>query len=127
MPFKQGQSGNPQGRPPGGTSVAEYVRAKAGTDGRRYVDLLDSIAMDPKQPTKTRVDAAKTLLSRGFGTAPQQVDIAVQQTISAAEIRRLLEDENLLDDRVGSVSADAEPASEKRLQDWINGDWPPSE
>ena len=53
MPFEKGVSGNPRGRPPGGTSVAEYVRAKAGSDGRRYVDLLDELAMDEKQPARS--------------------------------------------------------------------------
>ena len=113
--FEPGVRGNPRGRPPGGQSAAEYIREKAGADGRRYVDLLDRIAMDSKQPTKTRIDAAKVLLSRTFGTAPQQLDIAVEQTISAGDIRRLLEEEKLLDDGVGSVSADSEPAPEKRL------------
>ena len=46
-----------------GRSVAEYVRAKAGADGRRYVDLLDRIALDEKQPTRVRVDALKVLLA----------------------------------------------------------------
>ena len=63
MPFRPGESGNLRGRPVAGRSVAEYVRAKAGADGRRYVDLLDRIALDEKQPTRVRVDALKVLLA----------------------------------------------------------------
>ena len=88
--FRPGQSGNPNGRPPGGTSVAEYIREKAGADGRRYVDLLDSIAMDEKQPTRVRVDAAKVLLTRGFGSAPQEVHVSAEASPTADELRTML-------------------------------------
>ena len=75
VPFRMGHSGNPKGRPPGGTSLAERIRAKCGHDGATLVDLLYGIAADEEQPTRLRIDAAKVLLERGFGKPPQEVHV----------------------------------------------------
>ncbi len=75
MPFRKGESGNPKGRPPGGTSLAERIRAKCGHDGATLVDKLYNIAMDDEQPTRLQIDAAKVLLERGFGKPPQEVHV----------------------------------------------------
>lgn len=73
--FKPGQSGNPKGRPPGGASLAERIRAKCGDNGDGYVDMLHDLAMDEQQPTKFRIDAVKILLDRGFGKPPQEISV----------------------------------------------------
>ena len=44
--FKPGESGNPKGRAPGGTSLVERIRARSGDDGADAFDLAYSIAMD---------------------------------------------------------------------------------
>ena len=123
--FKPGESGNPKGRPPGGCSVAEYIREKAGSDGRRYVDLLDGIAMDEKQPTRLRVEAAKILLARAFGSTPQQVDVAVQPILSADSIRAALDEAGLLDEPAEPAATELEVARSERVDDWLHGRWPP--
>ena len=100
MPFRKGESGNPKGRPPGGTSLAERIRAKCGHDGSTLVDLLHGIAVDAEQPTRLRIDAAKVLLERGFGKPPQEVyvktgslsDVMPEQvqSMSDADLKRFL-------------------------------------
>jgi len=73
--FRPGQSGNPKGRPPGGTSLAERIRAKCGDNGDAYVDILHDIAINEDEPTRFRIDAVKILLDRGFGKPPQEINI----------------------------------------------------
>jgi hypothetical protein len=70
-PFPKGTSGNPAGRPPGGKSIAEYIRNLAGDDGRQYLDCLHAIATAEDQSTRVRIAAIAVLLDRGFGKAPQ--------------------------------------------------------
>ena len=96
-----------------------------GGDAEEYLRVLHEIALNERESTRCRIQAIQLLLARGWGAEPQVVDIAVQQTISASEIRRLLDAENILDDPVGSVSADSEATSDKRVIAWLNGDWPP--
>ena len=69
----QGQSGNPNGRPPGGSSLAARIRTLGGEDGRSYVEMLHSIAMNEDESTWHRIEAVKVLLRRGYGNPHDEV------------------------------------------------------
>ncbi len=77
MPFQKGQSGNPNGRPPTGKSIAEYIRKIGGDEGKTYVDELHVFATTAEDP-RVRMMAIGLLLERGFGRPPQDVNIAGQ-------------------------------------------------
>ncbi len=126
MPFQKGQSGNPNGRPLGGTSLAERIREKGGPDGRAYVDMLHGIAMNEKEGTRFRIEAVKVLLTRGYGSAPEEVHFGPQQIIRADELRSMLEEERMFGVEAESESAPAEsePDERGRVQDWLDGRWP---
>lgn len=72
MTFVKGQSGNPGGRPkavmPDGRTLSEAARGHSPKALQVLVDALD----DPD----TAFAAAKELLDRGFGKAPQSLEVA---------------------------------------------------
>ena len=90
-PWKPGQSGNPSGRPKGTRDLAGYV-LETTDGGKELVDALVSIARGvmpavavqegprPRKDQQVRpadqLKAIETLLDRGFGRPPQQLDIA---------------------------------------------------
>lgn len=75
MPFKPGQSGNPNGRP----KIASEIQALAREHTTAAVEALVLSLSD----AKTRVPAAVALLDRGYGKAPQSLDLnhGVQDTL----------------------------------------------
>lgn len=66
----KGVSGNPGGRP----KDAEKIRELALSKSPEHIENLDQIALDPKQPGRTRVEASKALLERGLGRPAVIVD-----------------------------------------------------
>jgi len=85
-PWKPGQSGNPSGRPKGTRDLANVVM-DASSDGEELVDLLLGIVRGgvPDLPGVTkhpvvrvadRLKAVEILLDRGWGKAPQQLDVS---------------------------------------------------
>lgn len=75
MPFQKGKSGNPHGRRPVGTTVADYVRQLAGPNAKTYVDHLHRLATEPHDNPRLRIMAIDVLLERGWGKPPQDVNL----------------------------------------------------
>ena len=70
-PFQPGQSGNPKGRPPRGTSIAECIRSLGGDGGAPYIERLHAIALG--EDVRHAMTAISLLLDRGYGKTPQDV------------------------------------------------------
>ena len=68
--FKKGQSGNPKGRSKKDTVLAEMAREYT----KEALETIVSVMREAKEP-KERVYAAKLILERGYGTAPQSIDV----------------------------------------------------
>ena len=90
-PFQPGQSGNPLGRPKIPEDVREATRAACPKAVAVLIELLDD------KKSLIRLEAAKTLLDRGYGKPMQMQDIQIDMAGSLdidAQIRRILiEDE----------------------------------
>jgi hypothetical protein len=74
-PDGKGKSGNPNGRP----RVVRQVVALAREHTEDAIETLVKIMMDDKAHTSARVRAAEILLDRGYGKAPQRIELNVQQ------------------------------------------------
>ena len=123
-PWQPGQSGNPSGRPKGTRDLAGYV-LETTDGGKDLVDALVSIARGvmpnvavqegsrPRKDQQVRpadqLKAIEMLLDRGFGRAPQQLDIAHSVTnrplehLSDETLRLLVENVRQLKDGSGVV------------------------
>jgi hypothetical protein len=79
----QGKSGNPGGRPKG---YGEYIRAQCGHDGKLLSDILIALVKNDEQflgqrgyeipNVKELLIAIEMLFDRGYGKAPQQLEIS---------------------------------------------------
>src|SRR5690606_2424174 len=76
----KGQSGNPKGRPKRDLDLAELARK----DAKKAIEALVEVISDKKAPPSARVSAAAELLDRGFGRAPQHVDLNATVSFSQA-------------------------------------------
>jgi hypothetical protein len=123
-PWKPGQSGNPSGRPKGTRDLAGYV-LETTDGGKELVDALVSIArgvmpnVSAQDGSRPRTDqqvrpadqlkGIEMLLDRGFGSSPQQLDIAHSvsdrplQHLSDEALQLLVENAGLLEDGSGAV------------------------
>lgn len=75
MPFKKGQSGNP-----GGRARVRLVDGRTLTDLAREhtaeaVETLVEIMRDRTAPAAARVAASDKILNRGWGQAPQTINL----------------------------------------------------
>lgn len=61
--FKQGQSGNPSGRPKADKTICEMARMHT----REAIDVLLAIVRNQKAPSASRVQACNAILDRGWG------------------------------------------------------------
>ena len=89
MKFQKGQSGNPGGRPKQSESLT--LLAREYTDDA--LNTLIKIMEDKDAPKSSRVSAAQTILDRGWGKAPQTIDLNTNplDNMDADEQRLLLE------------------------------------
>ena len=71
-PFPKGQSGNPGGRPKELWDVIEIARSYAPD----AIKTLASIMLNEDSPPAARIGAASAILDRGFGKAPQAVEMS---------------------------------------------------
>jgi hypothetical protein len=62
-------SPNPKGRPKMPKTV-KVVRALARQHTSQMIEVLSRVALNPKSPPAARVQAAESLISRGWGRAP---------------------------------------------------------
>jgi hypothetical protein len=83
--FRKGFSGNPGGQPKG---VAQEARRLSGTDGKKYLKILDKIACDPSEKTGDRIRALELALERGYGKAPAYAPIEGEDPLELEAIDR---------------------------------------
>ncbi len=89
MPFQPGNNANPRGRPRGGLSLAAKIRAKAGDDAAVYVDELHRMALSRRIAPKVRVEVMRLLIERGYGRAPQDINVNTSSLdLSAVDLSR---------------------------------------
>ena len=84
--FRQGQSGNPGGRPRVLADVQELTRSFT----QPALAALVEIATNPKAPAAVRVAAANGILDRGWGRACPSVTLTEVHTPDAEEVRRAI-------------------------------------
>jgi hypothetical protein len=89
--FQKGKSGNPGGKPKNPAKVVERkiladIKALAREYARDAIDTLNSVMKDPKAPPAARVSAASIILDRGYGKAPQSVDVKGDVTLTLEQL-----------------------------------------
>lgn len=71
IPFKKGQSGNPRGRARKDIDLAVLAQKHA----EKAITTLVEVMSDERATPAARVSAASEILDRGFGRAPQSLDV----------------------------------------------------
>ncbi len=87
-PVQKGEVRNPRGRPKKDYVLADLAQQHA----EKAIATLVEVMSDPKASAPARVSAASELLDRGFGRAPQSLNVSATVSLSEefeALIRRL--------------------------------------
>lgn len=79
-PFQKGVSGNPSGRKKKDLDLAALAQKHAEKAIMTLVDVMSDEGATPA----ARVGAASEILDRGFGRAPQSIDMNATMTLSGA-------------------------------------------
>lgn len=82
--FEKGKSGNPGGKPKGQGHIRDLAREHT----EMALKTLVSIAENPKAAPSSRVAAAATLIDRGWGRAPQTVDVNILNQLTDGDIEK---------------------------------------
>ena len=69
MAFKPGQSGNPGGRPKGQSEIVKAAQRHGKDAIKRLVELMSD------EDSAVQVKACQVILDRGYGKAPQSIDL----------------------------------------------------
>jgi hypothetical protein len=88
IPAKKGEVRNPRGRPKKDYDLAKMAQAHA----EKAIETLAKCLVDGESSWPAKVSAASELLDRGFGKAPQSLDVEHKVTLSdefEAFVRRL--------------------------------------
>ncbi len=108
--WKAGQSGNPKGRPRSGESLAEIVRSEVSP--KALIKRMQSLA-DNAESEQVRVHALTWLADRGYGKAPQVVELvnrnpfadrAKAMTTEQLEVAAMFDEESEADVSAGDVN-----------------------
>ena len=99
--FLKGQSGNPGGRP----KMPDHVRKLAQDKTEAAIDTLVELMQDPQSAPSVRVDAANSILDRGWGKPTQYVDQTMHEDENIAATKPNLEE--ILAIAMGSDTAKA--------------------
>lgn len=102
--FVTGESGNPGGRP------ARSIYGDVATLAREYttdaVTTLAEIMGDVGAPPSARVAAANSILDRGYGKAPQRVELIEPDKLKSDELESVVRDIIMLRDRNDAETGD---------------------
>ena len=105
-PFQKGQSGNPAGRPRKGNTLAEAIRSGVSPE-KIYQRVLEILASDDE---KAAMQAANFLADRGWGKAPQTLEVTSEGGVVAGLDASKLSDEELA--RLQDLIRKARPAND---------------
>ena len=78
IPPQKGEVRNPRGRPKKDFVLAEMAQVHA----KKAIETLVEVMSDKAATPSARVGAASEILDRGFGRAPQSIDLKATMTLS---------------------------------------------
>lgn len=89
-PFKEGQSGNPGGKPKAPTEIMRSVRTLAGLHSTQAIQVLIDIMNDRKCTVNSRVTAATAILDRAIGKPKEFLEITKTNPFDEMTIQQIM-------------------------------------